>query len=145
MSAITPTVAIIDDDALVRDSVALALATHGWVTHTYPTGGDFLAAVQEGLLVHCLVLDLDLPDMSGTEVRRELVRLQVEIPTVILTADPHGPIAQAARSVGVATVLGKPASFDVLTRAVNRTGRWHKQARLRRPPWALCSYPANRR
>ena len=111
-------VAVVDDDMHVRDSLALAISSHGWVPHVYCSGEGLFRAIGEGLMVDCVVLDLDLPTMNGVEVQRRLNASERCIPTVVLTADPHGPMAQSALQQGAALVLGKPATYETLTQGL---------------------------
>ncbi|MFT5390175.1 MAG: FixJ family two-component response regulator [Gammaproteobacteria bacterium] len=118
MTVLPHIVAIVDDDASVRDALALALSTRGWVPHVYASGEAFFQPNDERVAAQCLVLDLDLPNMNGVELLRRLNAMEWSIPTVVLTADPHGALAQAALVEGAVVVLGKPATYETLTQAL---------------------------
>lgn len=61
-------VAIIDDDAAVRDSTRLLLEIHDVRVETYQSGGEFLAKKPE---VACLIVDYQMPDLDGLELIAE--------------------------------------------------------------------------
>ena len=77
-------VCVVDDDTLVRDSLAALLRAHlDARVEEFSSGSDFLAAVSPD--VACLILDLRMPRMSGWEVLAGLQRRGLEIPTYIIS------------------------------------------------------------
>jgi RNA polymerase sigma factor (sigma-70 family) len=83
---------VVDDDASVRDSLALLLGLRGYRAALFASAEDFLAAI-EPTWKGCLLTDLRLPGMSGLELQQELKRRGNALPTVIITG--HGDIAAA--------------------------------------------------
>ncbi|HXF65590.1 MAG TPA: response regulator [Burkholderiales bacterium] len=86
------TVFIVEDDASVRDSLALMLGLAGYRTALYADAEGFLAAWRPEWR-GCVVADLKLPGMSGIELQAELARRGSGLPFVIITA--HGDVATA--------------------------------------------------
>ena len=86
------TVYIIDDDAAVRDSLALMLGLDGFRTSVFADAEAFLAAWQEGW-AGCVVADVRLPGRSGVELQEAFRARGVSLPFVIITA--HGDVATA--------------------------------------------------
>ena len=86
------TVFVIDDDAAVRDSLALMLGLEGYRTSVFADAEAFLAAWREDW-VGCVIADVRLPGQSGVELQEVLKRRAVTLPFVIVTA--HGDVATA--------------------------------------------------
>jgi RNA polymerase sigma factor (sigma-70 family) len=113
----TPTVFIVDDDAGVRDSLAMLLELNGFATRTYESAEQFLARYRPEW-PGCLVLDLRMAGMGGLALQAELARRATQLPIVIVTA--HGDVA-AARSAlraGAIDFIEKPIDNELLLAAV---------------------------
>lgn len=83
---------IVDDDASVRDSIALMLGVAGYRTAVFADAEAFLAAWR-GDWAGCVVADVRLPGMSGVELQDALRKRGASLPFVIMTA--HGDVATA--------------------------------------------------
>ena len=86
------TVYVIDDDAAVRDSIALMLGLEGFRTSVFADAEAFLAAWQRDW-AGCVIADVRLPGHSGVELQEMLRRRGATLPFVIITA--HGDVATA--------------------------------------------------
>jgi RNA polymerase sigma factor (sigma-70 family) len=86
------TVFVIDDDAAVRDSIALMLGLEGYRTSAFADAEAFLAAWREDW-AGCVIADVRLPGQSGVELQHALRKRGVSLPFVIITA--HGDVATA--------------------------------------------------
>ena len=86
------TVFVIDDDAAVRDSIALMLGLEGYRTSVFADAEAFLAAWREDW-AGCVIADVRLPGQSGVELQEALRKHAITIPFVIITA--HGDVATA--------------------------------------------------
>jgi FixJ family two-component response regulator len=126
-----PTVFIVDDDAGVRDSLAMLLELKGFRTRTFPGAEAFLAEYRPDW-PGCLVLDLRMPGMSGLELQAELARRGAVLPVVIITA--HGDVAttRAALKGGAVDFIEKPVDDEALvaaiTAALDRDARERERA-----------------
>lgn len=89
------TVFIVDDDASVRDSLALLLSLRGYATRVFASAEDFLGALQPDWC-GCVVADIRMPGMSGLELQEHLRRRAPELPVVVVTA--HGDVTAARRA-----------------------------------------------
>jgi len=103
-----PTVFVVDDDAAVRDSLALLLDTAGFVVETYDGARSFLAACSPDR-TGCVILDVQMPEVSGPELQAELNRRAVGLPIIFLTG--HGDIPTTVRAI-------KSGAIDFLTKPV---------------------------
>ena len=107
-------VAVVDDDDSVSDPIRILIEMHGWRAKTYQSCESFLAEMRRSALPDCLVLDLRFPQMSGVELQRNLTKSGMNIPTIVLTAHPDGPLAKSALTAGALEIVTKPVSSDQL-------------------------------
>lgn len=131
-----PLVYVVDDDDAVRDSLQLLLEAEGYAVSAYGRGDAFLADCDPAR-AGALVLDLNMPGLSGFEVMSELAARRVRLPTVVvsgwLPAD-----AGARRQViaaGARALIEKPFDTRRLVTAVGAAmgeGRPPKSAGCRR-------------
>jgi RNA polymerase sigma factor (sigma-70 family) len=124
----TPTVFVVDDDAAVRDGLALLLDTAGLAVETYDGAAPFLAACSPGL-AGCLILDVRMPEMGGPELQAELIRRGVDLPIIFLTAHGDIPTTVQAMKAGAMDFLTKPVVGAELLERVRAA--FEKSARLR--------------
>lgn len=124
------TVYIVEDDASVRDSLALMLGLAGYRTVFFADAEAFLAAWREDW-AGCVVSDLKLPGASGIELQAELQRRGSRLPFIIITA--HGDVAAARAAFRAEAVdfLEKPFDHGQL-RAAIQTALSKEEQRLRR-------------
>jgi RNA polymerase sigma factor (sigma-70 family) len=100
---------VIDDDASIRDSLSLMLGLAGYATRLFADAEGFLAAFDGGWS-GCVVADLRLPGMSGTQLQEQLRRRGSRIPFVVITAHGDVPAARAAFRAEAVDFIEKP--FD---------------------------------
>ena len=103
------TVYIVDDDAAVRDSLALMLGLAGYSSALYADAEAFLAAYRRDW-AGCVVADLRLPGRSGIELQAELRARGAALPVIIMTAHGDVPSARTAFQAQAIDFLEKP--FD---------------------------------
>jgi len=120
-------VAIVDDDAPTRRALARLLRMHGISGENYPSARAFLESLPSHM-PDCLIVDVNMPDMTGIELQRELLNRGVRIPTIVITGSNDKSIAASAASLGAAAFLPKPLVPDALVAAINSvTRRRHMQ------------------
>ena len=118
MSSEQLTVFVIDDDASVRDSIALMLGLTGYRTAVFADAEAFLAAWNTEW-AGCVVADVRLPGQSGVELQDELRRRGVSLPFVIITAHGDVPTARAAFRSQAVDFLEKPFDHRQLRAAID--------------------------
>ena len=69
----------------------------------------------------CLIVDVNMPEMTGIELQRELLDRGIRIPTIVITASNDKSIAARAASLGAAAFFLKPVPRDALMAAINST------------------------
>jgi RNA polymerase sigma factor (sigma-70 family) len=112
------TVFIVDDDASVRDSLALMLGLAGYQTSMFAHAEAFLAAWHPHW-TGCVVTDLRLPGKSGIELQAELRRRASRLPVVIITAHGDVPSARTAFLAEAVDFLEKPFDDSQLRTAID--------------------------
>ncbi|CAN7570302.1 response regulator [Bradyrhizobium sp. LjRoot220] len=117
MAEISPWIAVIDDDPAVLKALSRLLRSHAYNVHTYGSGKGFLAALPDGL-PKCLIVDLQMPAMSGQELQEQLIRKGLNIPTIMITA--HHDAALNQENLQLAALLLKPLQESTLLAAVDR-------------------------
>ncbi len=111
-------VAVIDDDNDVGDVLGGLLETMGYQVETYRSGTDFLSEAQFDRLA-CLVVDQNMPQMTGLEMIECLSERGVNIPALLITGIHNADVERKAASLGVMTVLEKPMSHHELLRFIS--------------------------
>jgi len=98
---------IVDDDEAVRDSIGMLLETVDIPYVAFPDAQTFL---DESDLsnVHCLVLDIRMPGMSGLELQEKLTAMDAQVPIVFITGHGDIPMAVEAMRRGAVDFLRKP-------------------------------------
>ena len=112
-------VLLIDDEESARDLTTRALARLGFHVHTASTARDGLA-MAESLEPSLILLDINLPDMSGWDVLKMLYERALEIPVIVHSVDDD---RKHALDAGACEHLLKPADRDVLAAAALRFAR----------------------
>jgi DNA-binding NtrC family response regulator len=117
---------VVDDDASVRAGVASLIRSAGLEAKALASGQEFLA-LQRPEIPSCLVLDVQLPGLSGLDVQQELVRSGANLPIIFLTGYGDIPMTVRAIQAGAAGFLTKPFEKEELLSAIRRCfGRYHK-------------------
>ena len=110
---------VVDDEAAIRESLALLLRSVGLHSRAYAGAQEFLGAWRPGGQ-ECLVCDVRMPGMSGLELQEALRERNAPLPVVLITG--HGDVSMAVRAMkaGASDFIEKPFNDQVLLDAVNR-------------------------
>jgi FixJ family two-component response regulator len=111
-------IAVVDDDASVRKALARLLSISPFVPATFGSAQDFLDSLPVSI-PDCLVLDLQMPDMTGLDLQEQLGRIGIQIPTIIVTAHDEANLRQRCRLAGAAAYLIKPLEEATLLASIN--------------------------
>ena len=119
MSDLNCIVFVVDDDPLVRDSVADLLGSAGFAAQTFASATEFIQAKRPDVST-CLILDVELPDLSGLDLQTDLAKSGIEVPIIFLTG--HGDIPKSVRAMkaGAVEFLTKPFRTEELLEAVGQ-------------------------
>ena len=108
---------VVDDDVSVREAVGGLIRSAGLGVKTFASARESLGSLGKEL-PSCLVLDINLPDINGIELQRELATKDIQIPIIFLTG--HGDIPTSVRAIkaGAVEFLTKPFDDEYLLEVI---------------------------
>jgi FixJ family two-component response regulator len=106
-------VAVVDDDAAVRDSLRFLLEAAGHTVETYSSAGQYLSGAPSGH-ANCLVVDQHMPQLTGLELLAALRGRGEYTPALLITGSLTPDMLTRAAELGVMRVLEKPLDEDDL-------------------------------
>jgi FixJ family two-component response regulator len=110
-------IAIVDDDLSVREGLSSLIRSAGWSVETFASAQEFLAR-RGHEAPSCLVLDLQLPGLSGLDLQKRMAELEMEIPIVFLSGHGNIPSSVQAMKAGAVEFLTKPFDDEELLHAI---------------------------
>ena len=114
-----PTLLIADDDLGLRTALREVFEPRGFQTILAENGSHALEILNSHM-VDCLLLDVHMPIMTGVETLQIARQRRVQLPCVMITADPNKEVLSEAVSLRAFTVLCKPFKMTVVIRAVKQ-------------------------
>jgi FixJ family two-component response regulator len=108
---------VVDDDVSVRESVDVLIRWAGWSVEVFATGEEFLSRPKVDA-PSCLIVDVDLPDMSGLDLRQRMTQSGKDIPTVFIAGRGDIPTTVRAMRAGAIEFLTKPFMDTALLHAI---------------------------
>jgi two-component system, NtrC family, response regulator AtoC len=108
---------VVEDDVAVSDVIAEALTQSNYDARVAPTAGDALASA-EIERPDLILLDISLPDASGTSTLDRLRQLRSDVPIIMLTANADEQLARETLRRGAFDYVMKPVNLDELIRIV---------------------------
>ena len=118
----TPTVFVVDDDASFLTSVSRLLRASRFAVRAFPSAEEFLSHLPADA-AGCVVADLQMPGMNGSELQKVLARTGNSLPLVFLTGHGEIPDSVCAMRQGAEDFLTKRAPRQALLDAVRRALR----------------------
>ena len=129
----SPVIAIVDDDPSAREGLHSLIRSAGWRAEMFVSAPEFLAR-NATEAPSCLVLDLQLPGLSGLDLQKRMAEVALQIPIVFLTGHGDIPASVQAMKAGAIEFLTKPVDEEDLLRAIReaiecdrRTRRQHAE------------------
>jgi FixJ family two-component response regulator len=119
MSADTPIVFVVDDDASVRESLELSIENSGWRPETFTSAREFLAHPRASV-PSCLVLEVALPDLTGLELQKRVAAGRPDMPIIFITACADVATSVEAMKAGAFEFLTKPVREEALLAAISQ-------------------------
>ena len=114
---LTPIVFVVDDDVSVRESLEALIRWAGWIPETFASARDFLSRATVDA-PHCLVLDVELPDLNGLDLQARVAAERTDMPVIFITGHGDIPMSVRAMKAGAAEFLTKPFERDVMLTAI---------------------------
>jgi EAL domain-containing protein (putative c-di-GMP-specific phosphodiesterase class I)/CheY-like chemotaxis protein len=125
-------VLVVDDDPQMRRACVRLLQTEGWSVVQAEHGRAAVESMLHGEQFDCVVSDVNMPELDGFGLAREVRRLDDDLPILLMTGDPSLYGAVRAIDTGAVSYIAKPFDQETLAHAVARAARRHGIARMRR-------------
>jgi FixJ family two-component response regulator len=110
-------IAVVDDDPSVRRGLDRLIRSVGWKAETFASAQEFLARARAEA-PSCVVLDLQLPGLSGLDLQKAMAEIGLEIPIIFLTGHGNIPASVQAMKAGAMEFLTKPVEEQDLLKAI---------------------------
>jgi FixJ family two-component response regulator len=127
---------VIDDDASYRTAVERRLKLAGYDVATYSSAQQLLDRLPDADAPGCILLDVQMPGLSGLELQSRLIERNSILPIVFLTGHADTPTTVRAIKAGAEDFLTKPASSEQLIDAIERAMARYEAARHQRSEFA---------
>jgi FixJ family two-component response regulator len=122
MAEAAPSIAIVDDDPSVLKALARLLRTRAFRARTYASAQEFIASLS-GELPACLIIDLQMPGMTGLELLQHLKRKEIRVPSIVITAHGDAGMRERCEAAGAIAFLSKPVQDTALFAAIGEARR----------------------
>lgn len=132
-SSLSPLIHLVDDDAGVREALALLIGTVGLRVETWGDPERFLAEFLNAgrQNIGAIILDLRMPNVSGLSVLDALRAAGVDQPVIMLTGHGTVELCRRAFKAGAAEFLEKPVNDELLLDTLQQAVRRHVRSRQR--------------
>jgi FixJ family two-component response regulator len=123
---------VVDDDSSIREAIESLVKLVGLRVETFGTAQEFLRAERPDL-PGCVVLDVELPGLSGLDLQRELAAHEIKLLIIFITGYGDIPMSVRAMKAGALEFLTKPFRdqdlLDAIQQALerDRTARQHSR------------------
>jgi len=131
MTATKATVFIVDDDPSIRVALENLVSSIGQQVETYAAAQDFLRDCPRDP-AGCLVLDVQMPGLSGLDLQSELRHAGIHLPVIFITGRADIPTSVRAMKAGAVEFLTKPVSDSELLAAIDQALERDRRARAER-------------
>ncbi len=122
---------VVDDDPGIRDALQTLIRSVGLSVQTFGSAKEFLES-QRPDAPACLVLDVQMPGLSGLDLQRELAQAGVQLPIIFITGHGDIPMSVRAMKAGAVEFLTKPFHHQDLLAAVRQAIERDRAARSER-------------
>jgi FixJ family two-component response regulator len=126
-----PIVVIVDDDQSFRSFLIRLIESVGMKTAAFASAEEFLRA-RPPEVAACLIVDVQMPGLSGLDLQRELKQSGHELPIIFITGHGDSPMSVQAMKAGAVSFLSKPLRNQDLLDAVREAINLNSEARRRR-------------
>jgi two-component system response regulator FixJ len=121
------TVFVVDDDTAVRQGLRFMLRAAGYSVEAFPSARSFLEDY-DPRRGGCLLLDVQMPQMTGLELQQRLNIRGWRIPVIFITGHGTVPLAIASMKAGAFDFIEKPLRKDALLESIERALHWNDRA-----------------
>jgi FixJ family two-component response regulator len=114
-----PLIAVIDDDESMRKAVVALGRSAGYDAHGFACADEFLRSTMVRNFA-CIITDIQMPGMSGIELKQHLAACRNSVPVIMITARHEPGLEERARASGAACFLRKPFEAEALIACLER-------------------------
>jgi len=119
MNAGVPKIYVVDDDPSVCEGVGSLIRSAGLRVEAFGSAREVWNRVQVDP-PHCMVLDVELPGLSGIDLQAQMAKARIPVPIVFLTGKGDIPMSVRAIKAGAVEFLTKPCIDEYLLRAIRQ-------------------------
>ena len=117
-----PHIAVVDDEESVRLALARMLRASSFDVSIYRSGEDFLESLKTAM-PDCVVLDFQMPGLTGRDIQRALSVAKLPLPIIVVTAHDQPSLREKVLADGAVAYFTKPLRRDTLIAAVEQAIR----------------------
>jgi len=118
MAAVRPLLAVVDDEESVRRALARMLSASQFEVDVFASGREFLDSLRTRL-PDCVILDYQMPGLTGRDVQRQLGLAHIRVPIIVVTAHDQPALREQCLADGAVAYLAKPLHRERLVGLVN--------------------------
>jgi FixJ family two-component response regulator len=111
---------LVDDDASVRRALTRLIRSAGHQVESFASAREFLDSGCDSKGPSCLVLDVQMPGLSGMDLQRELQAMDMNLPIIFITGHGDIPMGVRAMKAGAVDFLPKPVREETLLPAIEQ-------------------------
>jgi FixJ family two-component response regulator len=104
---VRPLIAIVDDEESVRRALGRMLAASSFTVEVFASGQEFLDSLRLRR-PQCVLLDYQMPGLTGRDVQRRLAQSQIRVPIIVMTAHDQPALREQCLADGAVAYLSKP-------------------------------------
>jgi FixJ family two-component response regulator len=114
-------IAVVDDDASVCRAMKRLIRSLGMNAEAFTSGKEFLDFLEAMPSFHpdCVILDVQMPGMSGLEVQEQLIQSSPSLPVIFITAHDEVGVRERALALGALAFLRKPFNDELIIETLN--------------------------
>ena len=127
-----PVIHIVDDDASFRTAVGRLLRASGYEILAYESAQQLLERLAGDFVPGCILLDVQIPDLSGPELQDHLIKKGSTLPIIFLTGHGDIPTSVKAIKAGAEDFLTKPVTREQLLASIERAIARHERTKQQR-------------
>ena len=122
MMAPRPLIAVVDDEESVRRALARMLSASQLDVDVFGSGQEFLDSLRTRR-PDCVVLDYQMPGLTGRDVQRQLAEAQIRLPIIVVTAHDQPALREQCLADGAVAYISKPLQRERLLSVIDEAIR----------------------
>ncbi|RKJ28914.1 response regulator [Butyricicoccus sp. 1XD8-22] len=120
---------IVDDNRGIRMLLEEVFSKDGYLVHLATNGAEAIS-IAENKDIHCVLLDMNLPDMNGIEILKTIVQFKKNIPFIMMSAYAEQDLIEKAKINGAIHFITKPFNIHELKELVSKFIKSHSELRV---------------